>query len=272
MSRAEAGKVRNIVDITGYLLVPKVPEATNLPRQKKVIPVSLFDEAHEAAVKTKGLSYEKFAARLYGSGNIFWRAAYDQDFNWQTVDHQEIERLLNEKENWVERAAKSMGVLRLKDPKWLPKWAPRTGTIIDLDEFDLDKGRVNMLTNLKNQGQENTIVSGNSYWTRRPLVNKLGKDTLSATDSELSLILPPHYGVDSGSLKIGTGVRARENGEIVVGHDDDYLIALYMSSLGRVLMSVDKKTAQNQPHVDGMLKQSGFSGYKESNIEFAKAA
>lgn len=272
---SELVRVRNLIDITGVILKPKNRDI-KLPWIEKGISNEFLDKAEEAVRKTYGQPYEAFAAELYGNGNPFLRAFFDQELHWQVLRGPDIEKLLREEANPVERVAKYLGKY-VRDPQKMPKWMKFGVKTIDLEEFDVDQDKIAELAYRKDElGEKSTIVSGNSYWSRRPLIHKLGKETVGVVDPQLGIILPPYYGVKPVELKTGTPVWSSQgaNRELVRAHEDDYPLALFQTIYcDEVVMPVDEHTATNQPYVNEIIVKSGLiRRIRPDRIVFAKAA
>lgn len=253
---------RILLDVTGYLIVPKQPE-TQLPLLRQPVPLEFFEKATNKADKMRRGSFESYANVLFGRGNWLKGLILDQEPGWKVMRAWDIKELEEEKISWVESVAKKAGSY-FRDPKWLP----RPGTAIELEDFEPDTAQIKALEKDK---RRKTIISGNSYWQRRDLVKMLRKDMTRQLDPLLGIVLPPHYDVGSGLLKIGGGVWFKEGQrEAVEARDDDFAIALLYSVLGiRTRMPIDEVTARNQPHVEGIIKASGVASLiKEDLVNF----
>lgn len=260
----ERGKGRLLLDMTGVLIVPRNSEI-QLPLLRQTVSLDFYEKATKLASVMRRGSYEDYAGELYGKGNLFKRIVLDQDLSWRVLRAWDIRELEGKEISWVEKTAEMMGS-SLRDPKWLP----RPGTKIELEDFDPNLVHID---NLKKQRSNKSIVSGNSYWQRREIVNKLGKGMTEQLDPTFGVVLPPHYGVGSGLLKIGTDIWFKEGqGEKVEAEDDDYAIALLHTVAGiRVRMPVSENDAKNQPHVEDIIIKSGVAHLiKEDMVEFSK--
>ncbi len=269
-------RTRTLVDITGVLLVRKDPR-TELPYLKKGITSSFFDQANQAVIDSMGGPYETFANSLFGGGNLIKRLFFDQGLNWEVLRREQLDKLLTDEPSRFEVIANRFGGM-IRDPKWVPPLFVREGTPIDLDDFMLDQGRVAELarSTLDEPSNKNTIVSGHTYLSRGALVKKLEQEVVKIVDPGLGMILPPHYEVASGKLKLATALWSRDgtNKEIVKAHEDDTAIALLLSVIcDEVFLPVSRLEAMNQPHLERVILESGMRNQiRESRLRFAEAA
>jgi hypothetical protein len=250
MIESTRGK-RTLIDLTGVVLVSsEVP----YPYLKESVDARFLDRATDLANKHKS-DYERYINKLFGYGNLAKRALIDQEFSWHVLTREEISRLANKRPGSAEMYFSNI-LSRLNDPSWLP----RPGTVINLDDFVIDQRRIAIIRD-DFSGSNKTVVSGNSYRDRRDLVRKLGTAFTDILDPEFSMVLPPHYRVSSGKLKVATAIWCSEGErrEDVEAVDDDYAIALLLSLVcKRVWMTVDRDKALSQPHVEAIIDKSGL--------------
>jgi hypothetical protein len=273
----EEGRVRNFIDLTGLILVPKQPNELSLsngkkgieiPRVRGGLPVGFFDKANNVMHGLSAESFEIYSSRLYGTGNLAKRLLIDQGFGWEVMNKPQIDRILDQQIQPIEAIGMSIAD-HLRSA--IRRWVHTSGTIIDLDDFAVDYERWRVVTTPR-EGEilDNTIVSGNSYRDRVLLVSKLGERLVDDLDPNFGIVLPPHCGVGAIETKPGTGFWWTEKKKKKARfHEDDLAMAYILSILGEVIMPMSRAEAYRQTHLEEVLRASEIKEWNESNIKFA---